>query len=291
MKVLQHFLLLTAAAVIITSCKKSSTTGNGNTTNPATAQTLSNVSYGTDAAQKMDVYLPANRTTASTKVMIIIHGGAWSSGDKSDLNIFIDTLKKRQPDYAIFNINYRLSTGAANLFPTQENDVKAAIDFIYNKRNDYIISDKFVLNGQSAGGHLALLHAYKYTTPVKIKAVIDFFGPTDMVDLYNNPGLVPSATVALIVGATPTSNPALYQQSSPINFVTAQCSPTIILQGGADPLVNATTQSLALKNKLITAGVTNQYVFYPTGGHGDWNAATFTDAFNNIQAFLAANVQ
>lgn len=290
MKVLQHFLLLAIAAVIITSCKKSSRTDNGST-NPATTQTLSNVSYGTDAAQKMDVFLPANRSTASTKAMIIIHGGAWSSGDKADLNAFIDTLKRRMPDYAIFNINYRLATGTANFFPTQENDVKAAIEFIYSKRSEYLISDKFVLNGQSAGGHLALLHAYKYTTPVKIKAVIDFFGPSDMVDLYNNPGLVPAATIALIVGATPTSNPTLYQQSSPINFVTAQSSPTIILQGGADLLVNATTQSLALKNKLVTAGAVNQYVFYPTGGHGDWNAATYTDAFNNVQAFLAANVQ
>ncbi len=290
MKVLQQLLLIITASVIITSCKKSSS-DNGGSTNPAVAQTLSNVSYGTDAAQKMDVYLPANRSTASTKVMIIIHGGAWSSGDKTDVNGFIDTLKRRQPDYAIFNINYRLSTGAANVFPTQENDVKAAIEFIYSKRSEYLISDKFVLNGQSAGAHLALLHAYKYTTPVKIKAVIDFFGPSDMVELYNNPGLVPAATVALIVGATPTGNPTLYQQSSPTNFVTAQCSPTIILQGGADLLVNATTQSLALKNKLVTAGVVNQYVFYPTGGHGDWNAATYTDAFNNIQTFLAANVQ
>lgn len=290
MKVLQQLLLVTAASVIITSCKKNNDAGTG-TTDPAKAQSFSNVSYGADAAQKMDVFLPANRTATSTKSMIIIHGGAWSSGDKTDLNSFIDTLKRRMPDYAIFNINYRLSTGTANLFPTQENDVKAAIEFIYSKRSEYIISDKFVLNGQSAGAHLALLQAYKYTTPVKIKAVIDFFGPTDMVDLYNNPGMVPPATLALIVGATPTSNPTLYQQSSPINFVTAQCSPTIILQGGADPLVNATTQSLALKNKLVTAGVTNQYVFYPTGGHGDWNAATFTDAFNNVQAFLAANVQ
>jgi acetyl esterase/lipase len=288
MKFFQSLLLITSALIFTASCKKSST--DNSTTNPATAQTFLNVSYGTDAAQKMDVYLPANRTT-NTKVMIIIHGGAWSSGDKTDVNSFIDTLKKRQPDYAIFNINYRLSTGATNLFPTQENDVKAAIEFIYSKRSEYIISDKFVLNGQSAGAHLAMLQAYKNTTPVKIKAVINFFGPTDMVDLYNNPGLVPAATVALIVGATPTSNPTLYQQSSPINFVTAQCCPTIILQGGADPLVNPNTQSVPLKNKLTANSVVNQYVYYPTGGHGDWNAATFTDAFNNIQVFLAANVQ
>ncbi len=289
MKFLQQLLLITAITALIISCAKNDSTTGGGTTTPATAQTILNVSYGTDAAQKMDVYLPAGRATATTKVMIIIHGGAWSSGDKTDVNTFIDTLKKRQPDYAIFNINYRLSTGTANLFPTQENDVKAAVEFVYSKRSEYIISDNFVLNGQSAGAHLALLQAYKNQTPVKIKAVIDFFGPTNMVDLYNNPGLVPSATVALIVGATPTSNPTLYQQSSPINFVTAQSCPTIILQGGADPLVNFTTQSLSLKNKLAASSVINQYVFYPAGGHGDWGTATFTDAFNNIQAFLAIN--
>ena len=42
-------------------------------------------------------------------------------------------MKKRLPDYAIFNINYRLSTGISNLFPLQENDVKAALQFIFSK--------------------------------------------------------------------------------------------------------------------------------------------------------------
>lgn len=289
MKLFKLYIFI-SVALWFSSCKKEDN-GGGTPTNPTTAQTFSNVSYGTDAAQKMDLYLPANRSTSSTKVMIIIHGGAWSIGDKSELNPFIDSLKRRMPDYAIFNINYRLATGSANFFPTQENDVKAAVEFIYNKRTDYVISDKFVLNGQSAGGHLALLQAYKYHSPIHIKAVVDFFGPTDMVDLYNNPGSVSPGLLALIVGATPTSNPAIYQQSSPINFVTTQSCPTIILQGGLDLLVNPTTQSLALKNKLTTTGITNQYVFYATAGHGDWNAATFADAFNNVQSFLAANVQ
>lgn len=289
MKLLRLYLFI-SIMFWLASCKKEDT-GGGTPTNPTTAQTFFNVSYGADAAQKMDVYLPANRSTSTTKVMIIIHGGAWSIGDKSELNPFIDSLKRRMPDYAICNINYRLATGSANFFPTQENDVKAAVEFIYNKRTEYVISDKFVLNGQSAGGHLALLQAYKYHSPIHIKAVVDFFGPSDMVDLYNNPGSVSPSLLALIVGATPTSNPAIYQQSSPINFVTAQSCPTIILQGGLDLLVNPTTQSLALKNKLTTTGIINQYVFYPTGGHGDWNAATYADAFNNIQSFLAANVQ
>ena len=276
------------SAAILTGCQKSIKTGSGSNSLPA--QTIMDVPYGSDGQQKMDVYLPAGRSTATTKVMIMIHGGAWSSGDKTDFNSYVDTIKKRQPDYAIFNINYRLSTGTTNTFPAQEMDVKAAVEFIATKLSEYHISQKFVLLGASAGGHLALLQGYKYSSPVKVKAIIDFFGPTDMTDLYNNPAspLIPPAAVALIVGATPTSNPTLYQQSSPINFVTAQSPPTIIFQGGVDPLVSP-TQSITLNVKLLIMGVVHQYVFYPTESHG-WVGASLTDSFDKIQAFLAANV-
>lgn len=281
--------LLTAFAVclLFASCQKDTDQNGGN--QPLAAETQLNVSYGADPLQKMDVYLPAGRTTASTKVMILIHGGAWNQGDKADFTTYVDTLKKRLPDYAIININYRLATGTANFFPTQENDVKAAIDFIYSKRNDYKISDKYVLLGASAGGHLALLQAYKNTTPVKIKAVVDFFGPTELVDMYNNPAnpLIP-VVLQQVIGGTPATKATMYQDSSPLNFVTAQSPPTILLHGGVD-IVVAFSQSVMLNNKLQTMGVTHQYVFYPTENHG-WTGANLTDSFDKIAVFLAANV-
>lgn len=282
---LSRLLLL---CLIASSCQKN--VGGDNPADPTAEKTMKDVAYGSDAAQKMDIYLPAGRTTASTKVIVMIHGGAWASGDKSDFDAYVDSLKQRMPGYAIFNINYRLSTGLVNTFPAQENDVKAAIDFIYGKRAEYNISDKFVLLGASAGGHLALLQGYKYTSPVKPKAIVDFFGPTDMTDLYNNPAspMIPQSAVASIVGATPTTNPALYQQSSPINFVTAQSPPTIILHGGTDPLVSP-GQSAALDAKLQTMGVVHQYVFYPTEGHS-WVGPNLVHSFNAVQAFIIANV-
>ena len=252
------------------------------------AVTMTNVLYGSSAQQNMDIYLPAERSTATTKVMILIHGGAWNSGDKADFTPYVDSMKRREPGYAIVNLNYRLAT-PPNLFPAQEQDVKAAIEFIYNKRTEYAISDKIVLIGASAGAHLALLQGYKYPTPVRPKAIIDLFGPTDLVDLYNNPPhpLVP-ALLAAAIGATPASNNTLYMQSSPVNFVSPQSPPTMILHGGAD-IVVPPAQSVLLKNKLTTAGVVNQYVFYPTEGHG-WFNDTLADSFNKIQAFLAAHV-
>jgi len=281
-------LFITLLIFVISSCQKENIVDSGTTT--AVEKTELNLTYGTDPAQKMDIYLPSGRTSSSTKVIILIHGGAWTQQDKTDFTPYVDTLKLRLPGFAIFNINYRLATGAINFFPTQENDVKTAIGFIFSRTDEYRISQKFVLLGASAGAHLSMLQAYKYTNPVIIKAVVDFFGPADINDMYNNPAsiLAPPAAIAAVVGATPASNPALYQQSSPINFVTTQSPPTIILQGGADVLVSP-SQSVALHTKLQTMGVVNQYVFYPTENHG-WVGADLTDSFDKIQAFLTANV-
>jgi acetyl esterase/lipase len=262
----------------IASCKKKEDAN--------AAKTILNVKYGADTKQAMDVYLPANRSTIATPVLILIHGGGWTDGSRADLNAYVDTLKRRVPQYAIFNISYRLAANGQNLFPTQEQDVKAAIEFILSKQNEYRISDRFALIGASAGAHLALLHAYKYTSPVKAKAVISFFGPTELVQLYNNPPnpFVP-ALLTGVTGATPTSNPAIYQQSSPFNFVVNSSSPTLLLHGSND-IVVSTSQSEILRDKLNTAGVSNQYVLYQGGGHGDWSPAIYFDAFNKIDAFL-----
>ena len=216
----------------------------------------------------------------------MIHGGAWSSGDKADFYAYVDSVKRRFRDYAILNINYRLATGSTNTFPAQENDIKSAVEFIAGKLDEYHISNKMVLMGASAGAHLALLQGYKYDGPIKPKAIIDFFGPTNLTEFYNSS---PTAfLLSLIVGATPATNADLYYQSSPINFVRAQSPPTIIFQGGADPLVPP-SQSASLDEKLQILGVVHQYVFYPNEGHG-WDGATLADSFNKLQSFLNNNV-
>ncbi len=284
---MKKLLLPFLPVLLIISCKKDTEPSSG--TIPAESRT--NVSYGTDPLQKMDYFLPAGRNSNTTKVIILVHGGGWTQGDKADFNSFIDTLKKRLPGYAIFNINYRLAASPGiNIFPTQENDVKAAVNYIYGKRNDYWISDKFVMLGASAGGHLSLLHAYKYTSPVKIKAVVDFFGPTDLIDMYNNPAsiLAPPALLAGVTGGTPVSDPLIYSHSSPVTYANSQSPPTIILHGGLDPLVSP-SQSEMLKNLLQAGGVIHEYVFYPTELHG-WGGANMVHSFDRIQAFLTANV-
>jgi acetyl esterase/lipase len=280
--------LLLAGSTLI-ACKKSDGNDNGGNGN-LSESIMKNVSYANDPAQKMDIYLPAGRTTSTTKVMVLVHGGGWTGGDKAEFDPYIATLQQRLPDYAIVNINYRLANNTNNRFPAQENDVKSAVEYIANKFGEYNVSNKLVLLGFSAGAHLALLQAYKHTSVVKPKAVISFFGPTDLVAMYNNPvSMYAPLLLEALLGAKPSQDLNAYQQSSPAFFVNGSAAPTMLLHGGQDNLV-AYSQSVILRDKLQAAGVVNQYVFYPNEGHG-WFGPTLNDSFDKIEVFLDANVK
>jgi acetyl esterase/lipase len=253
---------------------------------------MKNVSYGSNTSQVMDVYLPVGRDSINTKVMLFIHGGSWSGGDKMEFDSAIAGLRNKLLDYAFFNINYRVAGRGANHYRSQMDDIESALSFIESKAADYKINPtKVVLLGASAGAHLALLHAYKNNSSRKIKAVIDLFGPTDLIKLYNNHP-VPSASrpvLANFLGGTPATNPALYQQTSPINYVTTQTVPTLIFHGAADFFVPI-SQSSALKTKLEAANVKTELIVYPSEGHG-WYGASLADTIEKTIAFIRQNVK
>jgi acetyl esterase/lipase len=273
--------LVMTALVILTgmflSCKKEPASGE--------AKIIMNISYGEDVRQKMDIYLPEGRNLASTITVVFIHGGGWVEGDKSEMNSYVDTLRKLMPGYAVVNINYRLAyNNSVNLFPTQENDVKSAIEHYLSRAEEYLVSKDLVLLGASAGGHLAMLHAYKNDPDGHVRAVVDFFGPFDLAALWDN-GIIQQLILYGATGAFPADNPALYSSSSPSEYVTGSTPPTIALQGGADPLVPP-SQTSQLIAALDDAGVANQLVYYPGEGHG-WTGANMVDSFRKIVTFIS----
>ncbi len=278
------FIYCMALMVTGSACKKN----ESESTLPA--QELLNVSYGADAQQKMDIYLPAGRSTTATKALILIHGGAWVSGDKAEMNDAINTFKTLLPDYAFFNINYRLATTGGNLWPTQLNDVDAAVNFIINRSSEYKFNDKLMaIGGASAGAHLALLQAYKSNNG-NFKAAVDLFGPTDMKDLYNFSPANTKFVLELFMGGSPSANPTGYTNASPLFAVSSSSIPTIILHGTLDNIVPL-HQSDSLNNRLAASGVTKQYEKYTGEGHGIWSTANTIDAFTKIAAFLKLHVK
>ena len=276
---MKNLLLLLLLSLFLFGCAK-----EHSGLNPQDEFLNGDVSYGNDPAQTMDVYLPAGRSANTTKFLVLIHGGGWNEGDKSDFTIYIDSLRKRLPDWAFFNVNYRLYHDGNNKFPTQENDVKAAVSFILSKKDSFQVSSRYGILGASAGGHLALLQAYKNSV-VQPTAVISYFGPTDLASLYqlsNDPYL--QLLLSTLTGTTPSLHSDVYQESSPVQFVNSSSCATLLLHGDKDALVPL-GQSQLLKAKLDAAGVVNKLVVYPGQGHG-WLGTPLSESFTQVQNFL-----
>jgi acetyl esterase/lipase len=282
--IMKQLILTICISVALFSCKKS--TEEMVDTNAE--KTIIDVAYATTSTQqKMDVYLPANRSTSSTHTVIMIHGGSWSGGDKADFNNDIPNLKPLLGNYAIINLNYRLANGSTILLPQQLADIDDAFTFIHSKATEYNINtSKIAVMGASAGAHLTLLKSYKNNSDGKIKAVVNLFGPTDMAWMYNSHPIstITQPIIVNAVGGTPTTNAAAYTSGSPINFATSTVPPTIIFHGTADPVVPI-SESIKLQAKLQLAGVTNQYITYTGEGHG-WSGANLVDTYNKAVAFI-----
>jgi len=284
---MQKFVIVMALIATITACKKNEATNSGLDARaiPLSDSSLMDLSYGADKQQRMDLYLPANRTK-NTPLIILIHGGGWSTGDKRDFSFYITELQRRLPGYALANLNYRLVKGNLNKFPAQENDVLSAVTFLQRQSESFVFSpSQMIYIGSSAGAHLALLQGYKHADVVRPKGIISFFGPVDMTALYAR-AVHSSLSYVLeaVTGYTPQENLSAYHDSSPIFFTTAESSPTLIFHGGRDNLVPV-EQAESLHARLDSLHVINQLVVYPDEGHG-WTGDNLTDSFNKIQDFI-----
>jgi acetyl esterase/lipase len=264
---------------LLTGCGDDDT--KSTTDDTSVEKQLLNVSYGSNAEQLVDIYLPAGRTE-NTKVILLLHGGSWVEGNKSDMSYLIPTIRQQFPNHAIVNINYRLATDNSPAFPKQIEDIQKVIAHLESDK--YTISDDYAFIGFSAGGHLAMLYSYAYDPNHNVKAICDVVGPADFTDPeYLSHPLFASAALDLIGTSTPSE--AQIQSVSPTAHITAQSPPTISFYGGVDPLVPA-SQGPRLKEALDNAGVYNEFNFYQDGGHADWDQQTMLEVFGKITVFL-----
>ena len=248
------------------------------------AQTLLNVSYGTDSEQIADIYLPANRTSA-TKTIILIHGGGWSGGSKADFTAILPEAQAEFPNYAIVNMDYRLGTPQSPGFPKQIQDIETLIAHL--KSSSYQISNKYAMIGASAGAHLSMLYAYRYDPQHEVKAVVSIVGPTDFTDpnFVGNP-LFTDGLAPLVGNTTFQENPEIYAVVSPVTHVNAQSPPTAMFFGNADPLI-PNSQGPILKQKLDQFGVFNEMTYYD-GGHGNWDEPSLVNFQQKVIAFITS---
>lgn len=241
---------------------------------------VSNISYReNDKHALLDIYTPQQEALGDSLLPVVIwtHGGAWLSGDKTDVTPYFKKLA--QQGFVVVALNYSLAP--AKQYPHQAEQVNAAYGFVQKNIVDYKgDSSKLVLAGDSAGAQLSSQVAALTTNPSYAKEV----GITPAIDPSNIAALVlycgiykmedlaePHANLSRIISwgnrttvwsftgsRTPSSD--LIRQMSAYYHVDANFPDAFISGGNADPLTKA--QSAPLSSKLQSLGVDVETLFY-----------------------------
>lgn len=126
------------------------------------------LAYGSDPAQRLDVYLPQHAENAP--VIFMVHGGGWQRGDKAASKVVRNKVAHWLPKgYVMVMPNYRLSPQADPI--EQANDVAKALAFAQSKAKEWHADpSRFVLMGHSAGAHLVSLISADPTIATRLGA-------------------------------------------------------------------------------------------------------------------------
>ncbi|MNU15677.1 Prolyl oligopeptidase family protein [compost metagenome] len=254
-----HFFVLGLIALILNSCNSKFRVWVGKD-----SQKIYNLKYGEHKRQKIDVFLPADYPQDSP-VILIVHGGAWKYGRKEHMIQIQKMLFEN--NIPSINMNYRLVSKHFT-YRDQLEDIDSVIKkFNALSEKAELRPNNYILLGESAGGHLALL--YGYQNPDKIKKIISLSGPTDFYShdyLKSFYSKYTSGSIQKVVG-TKFNRKNLsedFQKASPIANVTNV--PTLLFQGNQDFLVNQ-KQGLALDSVLTKMDIPHKLVFMDKTGH------------------------
>jgi acetyl esterase/lipase len=224
-------------------------------------------------------------------VILFLHTGAWITGDRTGG----PAIREAARGYAVASIDYRLAP--AYTWPAPLEDCKAAVRWLRANAARYRLDpDRIAVFGASAGGHLAAMLATTAGHPEfeglelgnpqfssAVKAVIDFYGPTDLLQMDAQklpcyPGLSANASYmppSLLMGCPIQQCKEKTATSNPINYIARDTPPFLIMQGQLDCLV-PWQQSKILYDALIANGIDATLVLLPTAQHAD-------DQFNQPQ--------
>jgi acetyl esterase/lipase len=215
---------------------------------------------------KLDLYLPDDHATARPLVMLI-HGGAWVAGSKSNMQGMAERLARS--GYAAASIDYRLLPEGR--FPRMFQDVGCALAFLQKNSARYDIDpDRIALLGYSAGGHLAALLGVAWDEPAfrpdcaagaprRARASIPGAG---VYDLRGND----SELMRDLLGGSPSEVPERYVLGSPMAMVDPGEPPFLLIGGGADWFVD-TDQAAPMRDALRAVGGEADLLMLAGTGH------------------------
>lgn len=219
----------------------------------------------------VDVYTPSRdalRTEDSTRhpVLVQVYGGAWQRGAPANNGEFARFMASH--GFVVFAVDYRHAPRFR--FPSQVDDVRHALAWIGANADAWRAdTSRLVLVGRSAGAHLAMMAAYAVDAP-RVRAVVNFYGPVDLVEGYRQPPRPDPLSVREVeeafIGGTPDEMPEAYRQASPLTLVTRRLPPTLLIYGGRDHIVEPRFGRL-LAGRLRAEGSTMVHLEIPWAEH------------------------
>jgi acetyl esterase/lipase len=245
---------------------------------------------GGDTELKLDLALPEG--DGPFPALVFIHGGAWRSGKRTDLDSTIEVFARR--GFVAVTVEYRLVPAAT--FPAQIEDCKAAVRWLRaNAKKYHVDADHVGAIGFSAGGHLACLlgtttkddglegKGGNAEQSSRVQAVVSFFGPTDFTT-KNWPDDLEKRILEPFAGASFADKPELYKKLSPVTYARKDAAPHLFFHGTEDKLVGV-RQSKVMAEKLKDVGVSAKVVELEGEGHG-WGGDKLKDTFEQTQKFF-----
>lgn len=240
---------------------------------------------------KLNVWQRTNQRTAAP-TLIYYHGGGWIFGDRTGASLLF--LPFLEMGWNVINVEYRMAS--VSLAPAAVEDCRCALRWAIKNAKQYNIdTDRIVLSGHSAGGHLSLITGMlpdgtaldnncDGTEKLKVAAIINWYGISDVADLLAGPNRKNYAVMWM--GSQPDAA-TIANRVSPLTYVRAGLPPILSIHGDADPVVPY-DQSTRLHKALTAVGVRNELVTIKGGAHGQFKDAELEYAYQRINAFLHA---
>lgn len=239
---------------------------------------------------RLDASVPTAKTIKRPAILLV-HGGAWRGGDKS--NFTDDGMRLAALGYVAFSVNYRLTP--LHPYPAAVDDVQAAVRWVRAPAQvkTYALDPKRIgAVGSSAGGHLvgmlATLGSGSLTKGARIKAAVSWSGPMNFA-LWPLEALADFPTglaVLQFLDCTPgLASCANVAPASPISHVDKTDAP-MLLANSEHELV-ALSQATSMDSALKAAGVVDQLVVFPGNRHAQ---AFGDDIWDQTVAFLGKYV-
>jgi acetyl esterase/lipase len=228
-------------------------------------------------ALALDLHLPAGVTRPP--LVVYLHGGAWSNGDKTQYPEFL-----LAGGYAVASVEFRSTRDAR--FPANVQDIKAAIRFLRAKAKEYgYRAERIAISGASSGGHLAALvgttngaaelegfEGEYLKESSAVQAIVSWYGASNLTTILTQStpfGLnVREPALKQLLGDLPDKVPQLAKLASPVEHVGAGDPPALLLHGTQDRQMPV-NQSLELEAAYRRAKLSVDTMIVDGAGHGD----------------------